>query len=613
MLCLCLIAWASPAAHAQEEFLEPEEAFVLAAAMTTPTELLVQFSVAPAYYMYRTQFHFAVSEPGAWLGQPVFPAGKVKYDPTFDQNMEVYYDTVRIALPLHPGATQPLQLTITSQGCADAGLCYVPMDSTLQLIPTASGYDVAGAGVGSLARLDALQAHRAPETSAVSVASLLSSADTGLAAYLAQAGLWHIVLVCLLLGMLLAFTPCVLPMVPILLTLIAGDTAHAASRGRKLRLSSLYVLGMSIVYTVMGVAAGLLGASLAVWLQTPWVLGVFAALLVVLALSMFDLIQVQAPRALQTALHARLGRIPGGRAGGALLMGMLSALIVGPCVAAPLAGVLLFISGTGDVLTGGLALFSLAWGQGLLLLVVGASSGALLPRAGVWMEHIKHGFGLLLLATAWWMLMPVLPAVVLMLGWALLAIWAALLLGALRPLPRHAGAARLFFCALGYGLILWGTLLLVGLAAGGRDALRPLHVLTRSGTGATTNGLPETTLPTFTRIQSRTELAQTLAHTQQPVLLDFYADWCVACREMEQFTFSDAQVARQMAGLILLQVDVTGNTAEDRALLKQFRLFGPPGMVFFDAQGALLPTARVIGFQDARRFSAVLDGVLNKR
>lgn len=721
LLLLAALLSLAPQARAEEEFLDPEQAFQLAAAMASPTELVVQFTVAPKYYMYREQFRFEITpaEEAGRLGEPRLPPGKVKYDPTFDKELEVYYGQVRVALSLQPGAAQPLMLAITSQGCADAGLCYSPMQTELQLLPTAAGYDVAGQGAGPMSRLDAAggKAGAGAAGAPGGLDAVLNFGDLDVADYLAQAGLLNIVAICLLLGLLLSFTPCVLPMVPILLTLIAGanasvtgrqgvstagagqvggagaqagrdgaadDAAATAAGGGRLRgltLALLYVLGMSVVYTGLGVAAGLLGASLAAWLQTPWLLALFAALLALLALAMFDVFTFQAPAAMQSALNARLSRIPGGRHGGAFLMGMLSALIVGPCVAAPLAGVLLFISQTGDVLLGGLALFALAWGQGILLLAVGASSGALLPRAGAWMERVKHIFGVLLLATAWWMLIPVLPSVVLMLGWAVLALWAAILFGALRPVPADVGPWHMLARAVGYLLALWGAAILVGLAAGGRDALHPLSVFGQplggaapaaawqssaapgvapgmasgvaaaplaagqsafsqpgaaqsasgnpaavlpwasTGAGAAAPGVPGQASPVlgpatagahppFVRVRSVEELDRFLADSDKPVMLDFYADWCVSCIEMERFTFSEPGVAQLLTRFTLLQADVTANTPQDRDLLKRFRLFGPPGIIFFDRQGQPLDGARVIGFQNAERFSGVLQRVL---
>ncbi|MGP1615647.1 MAG: protein-disulfide reductase DsbD, partial [Pollutimonas bauzanensis] len=404
--------------------------------------------------------------------------------------------------------------------------------------------------------------------------------------------------------------------------LLAGDAGKAAkvTRWRGLSLAAVFVLGMSVVYTVLGIAAGLVGASLAVWLQTPWVLTIFAVLLGVLALAMFDVFTLQAPTGMQTALNQRLSRIPGGRYGGVFVMGMLSALIVGPCVAAPLAGVLLFISQTGDLVLGGTALFAMAWGEGLLLLAVGASSGALLPRAGPWMNGIKRLFGVLLFATAWWMVNSILPAWVMMLGWAFLALWSAVMLGAFDAMPSGAGGGPLVNRTIGLLLALWAVILVVGVSAGGRDIFRPLAPLTNSavvaaagpalggGGAAAGKALDRAAVKErFTRVYSVAELDNLLANTNRPVMLDFYADWCVSCLEMEKFTFSDPAVAAQMSRLLLVQADVTKNTPDDRALLKRFKLFGPPGIIFFDANGKQLDDARVVGFKNAGDFGAVLE------
>ena len=448
--------------------------------------------------------------------------------------------------------------------------------------------------------------------------SVLDLGVTGLASYLAHVGWLKLVGLALLFGALLTFTPCVLPMVPIVLAVVAGDARQreSAGRWRGLGLAACYVLGMSLVYTVLGVAAGLVGASLAAWLQTPWVLALFAVLLALLALAMFDVYTFQAPASLQAGLSERASRIPGGRWGGALLMGMVSALIVGPCVAAPLAGVLLFISQTGDVVLGGSALFAMAWGQGLLLLVLGATSGALIPKAGAWMDGVKQFFGMLLLATAWWMVRPVVPAGLGMLGWAFLGLCSAVLLGVLRAQAGQAESSasrwwRSVLRAFGLLLAVWSVLLLVGLAGGARDISRPLApfaaTLQRAGGSAGAQATPQ-----FTRVHSVAELDQLLAESSRPVMLDFYADWCVSCIEMERFTFSDPAVGQRMSQFLLLQADVTANTAEDQALLKRFKLFGPPGIIFFDRQGKEQPQ-RVVGFQNAERFGASLDRAMQAR
>jgi thiol:disulfide interchange protein DsbD len=645
-------------AHAEQKFLDPDQAFGLTVAMATPTEVAVHYKIAPAYYMYQERFEFSLKPDAQRLGPPVFPKAIVKYDPNFEKDVDIYHDQVTIRVPVKAGATQDLALDITSQGCADAGLCYAPMTESFTLHPTAAGYTISGPGVvdhiagaqgdgqvlgggqalgdgqgapgvakaaaGTTAGLATGLATgmAAPGNSAdtggdVSLGKLLNIGDTGIASFLATAGWVKIIVVCLVLGLLLSFTPCVLPMVPILVTIIAGDAGRQAkvSRWRGLSLAAVYVLGMSVVYTILGVLAGLLGASLSVWLQTPWVLALFAILLALLALAMFDVYTVQTPGAMQSALNGKLSRIAGGRVGAALVMGMISALIVGPCVAAPLAGVLLFISQTQDLVLGGVALFALAWGQGLLLLLVGATSGALLPRAGAWMDGVKHVFGVLLLATAWWMVNSVVPPWLAALGWAALALWSAVMLGAFEPLsspPRQAAIVRK---ALGLLLALWAALIIVGVGAGQPSVWQPLKGL-RSGaapgqlaSAGLVAGQPRAPLH-FKTVASVQQLDAVLAQTTRPVMLDFYADWCVSCIEMEKFTFSDPAVADKMSRFLLLRADVTKNTAADRALLKRFKLFGPPGIMFFNSAGTLLTDARVIGFKNATQFSAVLARVL---
>lgn len=635
VIALTLLGGLFNGARADEEFLDPEDAFRFSAAMSAPDSLDVHFAVAPAYYVYRERFE--IEAPPGVVAAVEYPPGLVKYDPTFEKDMEVYYRevTLRITLgrpgpePVAPDAG-PVALAIVSQGCADAGLCYPPERRELQLAHTGSEWAVSGEGVAR--RVPAplsvvlggdgkpLSGQRG-DTAASGGLDPFDFGDTGLAAWLEGAGWVQVVGLCLLLGLLLAFTPCVLPMVPILMAVIAGDAnkASSLSRGRGLALAAAFVLGMSLVYTVLGVIAGLLGAGLMIWLQTPWVLITFAVLLALLALAMFDVFTLQAPPAVQTALHERLNRIPGGRYGGVFFMGMLSALIVGPCVAAPLAGVLLFISQTGDVVLGGTALFALAWGSGLPLLLLGASSGALLPRAGAWMEGVKWAFGIMLLGTAWWMVSSLLPAWLIMLGWVALAVCSAVMMGAFDALPAGAGPGRHLLKALGIVLAAWALLMLVGLAGGSRDPFRPLAPyiaptgVQQAGTAAQGGGIDmaQAVKKRFVQVGSIQEMEQAIAQADRPVMLDFYADWCVSCIEMERFTFSDPAVARKLDGFLLLQADVTANNAEHRALLKRFRLFGPPGIIFFDAGGRELDI-RVVGFQNAERFGRSLDAVLKQ-
>lgn len=598
---LLLLGWQT-AARAETEFLEPEKAFVFSAQMASPDTLELHYRVAPGYYMYRERFGIAISPADATtLGEAVYPKGEVKYDPTFEKDMEVFHKDVTIRVPVSAGG-QPFTLTLTGQGCADAGLCYPPMDSTVKLTPVAGGYAVAGTGIGGAAS--------AAPASSGGLSALVNAGDTGLADALGGLGWIKTAGVFLVLGLLLAFTPCVLPMIPILSSIVLGGAQHQRpSRSRGLALAATYVLGMSVVYTALGVAAGLSGAGLAAWLQTPWILSLFAILLAVLALAMFDVFTFQMPSGIQAMLSDRSSRVPGGRYTGALVMGALSALIVGPCVAAPLAGALLYISQTGDVILGGSALFAMAWGMGVPLLIVGASSSALLPKAGPWMDGVKRLFGMLLLATAWWMLIPVVPTWVQMTGWAFLAVVSAVMLRAFDALPQGAGAARMFGKGLGLLLALAAAAWLVGAASGGRDVLQPLSHLAARGEAPAAGGAAAGEVQ-FTRVRNNAELDAVLAQSTRPVMLDFYADWCVSCREMERFTFTDAGVAQRMAGMVLVQADVTANNADDRALLKRFRLFGPPGIMFFEPGGKEIAEARVVGFQDAKRFTESLDRVL---
>jgi len=605
--CLLLLAMAfllfgwQAAARADAEFLEPEKAFVFSANMASTDTLELHYKVAPGYYMYRERFAIAINPADATtLGEAVYPKGEVKYDPTFEKDMEVFHKDVTIRVPVGTGG-KPFTLTLTGQGCADAGLCYPPMDSTVKLTPVAGGYAVAGTGLGGAL---------APQAASGGLSALVNAGDTGLADALGGLGWIKTAGVFLVLGLLLAFTPCVLPMIPILSSIVLGGAQQERpSRGRGLALAATYVLGMSVVYTALGVAAGLSGAGLAAWLQTPWILTLFAILLTVLALAMFDVFTFQMPSGVQAMLSERSSRVPGGRYTGALVMGALSALIVGPCVAAPLAGALLYISQTGDVVLGGSALFAMAWGMGVPLLIVGASSSALLPKAGPWMDGVKRLFGMLLLTTAWWMLIPVVPTWVQMTGWAFLSVVSAVMLRAFDALPPGAGAGRMFGKGLGLLLALAAAAWLVGAASGGRDVLQPLSHLAARGDAPAAGGAAAGEVH-FTRVRSNAELDTLLAQSTRPVMLDFYADWCVSCREMERFTFTDPGVAQRMAGMVLVQADVTANNADDRALLKRFRLFGPPGIMFFEPGGKEIADARVVGFQDAKRFTESLDRVL---
>jgi thiol:disulfide interchange protein DsbD len=350
---------------------------------------------------------------------------------------------------------------------------------------------------------------------------------------------------------------------------------------------------MALTYAVAGVAAGLTGTLLSAQLQNPWVLGGFALVFVLLSLSMFGFYELQLPTALQSKLSEKSGHLRGGRGISVFLMGALSALIVGPCVAAPLAGGLLYIGQTGDAALGGAALYAMGLGMGAPLIAVG---GGLLPKAGPWMESVKKGFGVLLLATALWLVTPVLPPVAPMFGWAALLILPAIYLHALDPLPPQARGGQRFWKGVGIIMLLCGAALLYGALAGNRDPLQPLAGLRGGAASSEAARLP------FEKIRSVAELDSRLAAADRPVMLDFYADWCVSCKEMEKFTFADPAVREKLVGFTLLQADVTANSDDDKALLARFNLYGPPGILFFDASGQPIKALRIVGFQNAETF-----------
>jgi thiol:disulfide interchange protein DsbD len=483
-----------------DNLLEPEKAFRFSARTLDASSIEVRFDIAPGYYMYRERMRFA-AEGGARLGTPEFPQGEKHKDEFFGE-VETYRNAVQVRIPVE--GAQAFELKVVSQGCADAGICYIPMESRarITLASAATGFS---------------QPSASPRFS-------LFASDVEVAG-LFQGSVALVLGSFLVFGLLLAFTPCVLPMIPILSSIIAGE-GRSVGKARALSLSLAYVLGMAIAYALAGVGAAYSGSLLAAALQNAWVLGAFALIFVALALSMFGLYELRLPAFLHQPLADAQQGLRGGRIASVALMGLLSAVIVSPCVAAPLAGALLYISQTRDVALGGAALFTMAIGMGVPLVVVGVSEGALLPKAGPWLNRVKYFFGVLLLGVAVWIVWPVLA-------------------------PSGAPSG-------------------------------------------------------FARVNSSVELDQKLSAPGKPVMLDFYADWCVSCKEMEKFTFSDPAVRAKLDGMLLLQADVTANSEEHKALLKRFSLFGPPGIIFFDAQGREIKGLRVIGYQNSERFLKTL-------
>ncbi|CAN5888632.1 protein-disulfide reductase DsbD [soil metagenome] len=623
LLCLTLpFAFFTSVALA-DDFLPPEKAFAFSAKALDGNTVHLHWDIAPGYHLYKDRINVTTDAAKLKWQALILPQGEQQFDPAFNKTMTVYQRSLDLDLHITEGKPAML-ITVGWQGCADAGLCYAPATSQLQLALT--GWGAAknlvtrtetqtetqaetpaetGTGTGTASVTTAVTLSSAQKTSITA-----STATDSIASTLASGSLLRTMGVFWLAGLLLAFTPCVLPMVPILSSLIAGQTGHV-SRSKGFGLSLAYSLGMALVYAGFGVAAGLAGEGLAAALQNPWVLGGFALLLSTLALSMFGFYELQMPSAIQSRATQWSNSFKGGSFIGVFIMGGVSALVVGPCVAAPLAGALVYISQTHDVVLGGLALFSMALGMGVPLLLVGVSAGSLLPRAGSWMERVKQVFGMMLLAVAIWIASPVLPVAIHMMLWAVWLTTGAALLGAFGTAPAQKAtkpAAR----AAGLGLTALALVLLIGAASGGQSILQPLgHIRTAQATGtsgaasgtASSAGLP------FQRIANVKDLDAALVQAQQKgqhVMLDFYADWCVACKELESFTFSSQNVQQRLGAVKLLQVDVTANSAEDKALLKRFSLFGPPGIVFFDGASAAKITHKVIGYQAPAEFMASL-------
>ena len=602
--CLLVVLMSVGVAHADDDFLDPAVAFKFSAT-EQPGEVVVHYKIADGYYMYRERFAFATRNGTVTIGDPQLPAGHIKFDQTFGKNVETYRDELTIRIPVKQAAG-PFDLAVTSQGCADAGICYPPMERVYHVdgaaLHPASASPAPAAAVAQAAPNGATDTPSWYErtTSADYAQSLLQGGS-----FLAIVGVFFVV------GAVLSLLPCSYPMIPILSAIIIGEGARVTRR-RGFALSLAYVIGMALVYTVLGVAAALVGQSLGAWLQNPWVLGAFGVLLTVFALTLIAGYDIALPQRWQDgASRASQGR-SGGKFAAVAAMGALSALVVGACMTAPLFAVLAFIAHTGSAVLGGAALFSMGIGLGVPLLIIGLGAGTFLPRAGVWMDGVKVFFGVVLLAAALWIVWPVLGAVAQMLLSALWLLIAAAALGLFSPPAGPSSVWRRLGRGLGVALTIWAAVLLVGLAAGSSDPLKPLAVLAMrsGGTGGTgspsdaPNGKQADSL-TFAPVRSSAQLDQAVKTAAQPAMLDFYADWCVSCKEMEKFTFSDPRVHARLQQLNLLRADVTANNPDDQALLKRFKLFGPPGIIFFDHSGA--EVLRVVGYESADTFLHSLD------
>lgn len=589
-----------------QELLPPDEAFKISVEVRDGHTLIANLTPAKDYYLYRDKIAFEAKQDGVVIEKITLPPGKMKEDMTFGQT-EVYYSPIQAVISLKredPASEQALTLDATYQGCNDpVGVCYAPIYKAIDLTLPAIKAAIGAAERDAAAELFQMPSRMpAIETEAYKIDRMFESGNF----WLILTGFFGI-------GLLLAFTPCVFPMFPILSGIIANRGTHM-TKGHGFILALAYVLGMAITYAIAGVAAGLSGAMLSAALQNAWVLGTFAVIFVLLSFSMFGFYELQMPGSLQTKLSEEAGHLKGGHLTGVFGMGALSALIVGPCVAAPLAGALLYISQTRDVVLGGSALFVMALGMGAPLLLLGTSAGALLPRAGAWMESIKQFFGVLLLAVAIWLISPVINEVVHMLLWSALLIISAIYLHAIDPLPERSTGLRKFLKGVGVIAMLVGIALLIGVLSGSRDVLQPLSKISLANTSISNNGEAAfsayQSLP-FQRVKTIAELDEQIRQSKdQYIMIKFYADWCVSCKEMERFTLSDAKVQSRLKDVVLLQIDVTDGTLDDAALLKRFKLFGPPGILFIDRQGNDIPDIKIIGFLNKNDFLTVLNAVL---
>ena len=559
------------------EPLPPEQAFVMDVLPGSANELTVSFQIEPGYYLYKDQFAFEVVDGDIQLGEPQFSDSETQTDEYYGTT-DVYFQYAQIDIPFSRRSPDsvPLALTVTYQGCQDEGICYPIQEQAISLLLPASTEFASTLPTGG------------PVSEQDRLAQLIISGS-----------LLPVMATFFGLGLLLAFTPCVLPMVPILSGIIAGQ-GDDVSAGKGFALSFAYVMGMAITYTAAGALAALAGEQIQAMFQTPWVITVFAGIFVLLSLSMFGFYELQVPAAIQTRLANISNNQKGGTFIGTTIMGALSALIVTTCVAPPLVATLAVIGQSGDVARGAAALFALSMGMGAPLLLVGASAGQLLPKVGPWMNTVKSAFGVMMLGLAIWMLERVLPGSITLALWAVLIFVTGVFMGALEPLPSPVHWTRRLGKSVGLLACLYGALMVIGATLGGHNPLRPIPQLAMTGNPAGA----EAHLP-FQDIDTVGDLDAALANAKakgQPVMLDFTAEWCVSCKEMEEYTFSDPSVATALEDYLLLRADVTANDDDDSALMQRFGIFGPPTIAFYNRAGVEHRGLRLVGFVPAEDF-----------
>jgi len=591
----------------EDDILAPEEAFRVSANGSDGTRLQVQWNIADGTYLYQDKIKLELSGEGVQLGEFELPQPDIKKDSIKPDgsigDVAVFHKRIDLDIPLVRTNTDATKVTLTAsyQGCADRGICYPPQKTALPIeLPAASG-------AATVAAAAAAPATNGGNKTTPTVEK--QSEQDQIAAMIAGQSSWVVVGAFFLIGLGLAFTPCVFPMIPILSGIITGHGQSITTR-KAFMLSLVYVLAMALTYTVAGVFAALAGENLQAMLQNPVAISIFALVFVALAFSMFGFYDLQLPSGLQSKLTEISNRQEGGSLVGAGIMGLLSALIVGPCVAPPLAGALIYIGQTGDAVLGGLALFAMSMGMGAPLIVIGTSAGKLLPRAGGWMDAVKAVFGVVMLGVAIYLLERVISPVTAMFLWGTLLVVSAVYMGALSPLPDGINGWRKLWKGLGVVMLIYGALFLIGVAANGKNTLQPLRGVTAGGGSA---GAAAEQHVTFKRVKTVADLDRELAAAKsqgKPVMLDFYADWCVYCIQMERDTFPDPQVGKAMAELILLQADVTDNDEADQALQKHIGIPAPPAMIFWGPDGEERRHLRLLGFMGPEEFAPHLKEVL---
>ena len=569
----------------QPKFLPVDQVFHVSGAAAGPDAVRLNWSIRDGYYLYRSRLRVSAAN-GLKLGTLQLPAGLIKVDPYFGRE-EIYRHTLTGLLPIERSSnagSAEVSLRVTYQGCADAGLCYPPVTKTLNVSLPPPGASGVAAGHGSVSTVISQAAPAANPPGQFRFEALARSGSL-----LAMIGWFYLA------GLALAFTPCVLPTIPILSGIIVGH-GRKATGARGFVLSLAYVLGMALTYTIAGAAFAAAGGQVQAAFQKPWIVGSFAALLVAMALSMLGLFTVQMPAALQTRIVQLSNRQTAGTLGGVALMGALSALIITTCVGPALVGALAVISQTGEVARGAAALFAMSIGMGTPLLIVGASAGRLLPKSGAWMDTVKKLFAAVMLGVAVWMLARFLPGRVTLALWAVPAATFATVLW--MATHRSSSSRAWPLRVAGLAAAVYGIALLTGAALGGTDPLEPIPALAAARQPLV-----------FTPIRSVAELDQAVARAareDRPVMVDFYADWCTSCKEMQATTFLDPAVRKALSGAVLLRADVTANDANDRALLKRFDIYGPPTIAFYGRDGQELPRHRVVGYLDGAQFAAAV-------